>query len=65
MALSFVLWLPMLIVGIEGLLGVDPYLVLSAISDQGPSAFAWILANVAFGVAAMLGAIWASNRKMG
>lgn len=46
-------WTPLLIVAIEGLLGLDAYALFSG---------AWLAANVAFGVAALLLAVWISRR---
>jgi hypothetical protein len=65
MAFSFVLWLPIVIVGLQGLLGVDAWRILGAISDQEPTFYSWIFANLAIGVAAMLGALWVSKRHAG
>ncbi len=47
------LWLPMLIVGLEGLFGVDTYAYLTT---------GWLVANVVFGLALIPLALWASRR---
>jgi len=62
-ALSFVLWMPLVIVGFEGLFGVDVWQIVGAVSEQGPSFYAWILGNLAFGAVAALGVIWLSKRS--
>ncbi|MFL6231503.1 MAG: hypothetical protein ACJ76N_00045 [Thermoanaerobaculia bacterium] len=46
-------WTPLLIVAIKGLTGLDAYAILSG---------AWLAANVAFGVAVLLMAVWISRR---
>lgn len=46
-------WTPLLIVAIKGLLGLDAYAIFSG---------AWLAANVAFGVAVLLLAVWISRR---
>lgn len=46
-------WTPLLIVSIKGLLGLDAYVLFSG---------AWLAANVAFGVAVLLLAVWISRR---
>jgi hypothetical protein len=46
-------WTPLLIVAIKGLLGLDPYAIFSG---------AWLAANVAFGLAVLLLAVWISRR---
>lgn len=46
-------WTPLLIVGIKGLLGLDAYVLFSG---------AWLAANVAFGLAVLLLAVWISRR---
>lgn len=60
--LSFVLWFPLLLVLLRGLLGVDLWLVLGAIGDRHASFFAWIVTNVAFGLAVASSLIWFSHR---
>lgn len=50
--LAPLLWTPLLIVALKGLLGVDAYRVFSA---------PWLIANVAFGVAFLLLMLWASR----
>jgi hypothetical protein len=47
------LWTPLLIVGLEGLLGLDAYAILSA---------RYLLANVLFGLAVIPLAIWIARR---
>ena len=46
-------WTPLLIVAIKGLLGLDAYVLFSG---------AWLAANVAFGLAVLLLAVWVSRR---
>jgi hypothetical protein len=46
-------WTPLLIVALKGLLGLDAYTIFSG---------AWLAANVAFGVAVLLLAVWVSRR---
>ena len=46
-------WIPMLIVALKGLLGVDAYALFSS---------AWLAANVLFGVALIPLAVWISRR---
>jgi hypothetical protein len=46
-------WTPLLIVAIKGLLGLDAYVLFSG---------AWLAANVAFGLAVLLLAVWISRR---
>lgn len=46
-------WTPLLIVAIKGLLGLDAYVLFSG---------SWLAANVAFGVAVLLLAVWISRR---
>lgn len=62
MILSFVLWFPVLIVLLEGLLGVDLWLILGAVSTKDGSFFAWAVGNVLFGMAAALALMWIWNR---
>jgi bacteriorhodopsin len=62
MMLSFVLWFPVLIVLLEGFLGVDLWRILGAVGDRNGSFVAWVAANVLFGLAAALVMIWVSNR---
>lgn len=47
------LWVPMLIVGLKGLLGVDAYLILPG---------GWLIANLLFGLAVIPLAVWISRR---
>ena len=49
-------WVPMLIVMLKGLLGVDAYAILSS---------AWLIANVVFGLLVVAVAIWASRHYAG
>lgn len=65
MTLAFVLWFPLLIVVFEGLIGVDPWIILGAIQDRGASAFAWIVANLVFGLAVVAAVTWFSHRYSG
>lgn len=51
--LSPLLWIPLLIVGLEGLLGLDSY----AIFDT-----AWLVSNLVFGLAVIALALWVSKR---
>jgi hypothetical protein len=53
LVLGPLLWVPVLIVVVKGALGVDLYALVS----QG-----WILSNVLFGMAVLMGAVWASRR---
>jgi len=53
---SPLLWTPLLIVGIRGLLGIDPYRIL------GPS---YLAANLAVGIAVLAIAFWVSRRFAG
>jgi hypothetical protein len=46
-------WTPLLIVSLKGLLGVDPYAIFSG---------AWLAANLLVGVAVILLAVWISRR---
>ncbi len=62
MMLSFVLWFPVLVVLLEGLLGVDLWMILGAVSTRDGSFFAWVVANVLFGLAVALVMVWVSNR---
>jgi hypothetical protein len=62
MMLSFVLWFPVLLVLFEGFLGVDLWQILGAVRDRDGSFFAWVVANVLFGLAVALLVMWASNR---
>ena len=51
--LSPLLWIPLLIVGVEGLLGLDAYAILDT---------AWLVSNFVFGLAVIAVAVWASRR---
>lgn len=51
--LSPLLWAPLLIVGIKGLVGVDPYAFLDA---------KWLAANVLFGLVVLVVMLWISKR---
>ena len=62
MMLSFVLWLPVLVVLLEGFLGVDLWRILGAVGARDGSFVAWVVANVLFGLAVALVLIWVSNR---
>jgi hypothetical protein len=62
MLLSFVLWFPVLVVLLEGFLGVDTWRILGAIGDRNGSFVAWVVANVLFGLAVALAMVWVSNR---
>ena len=46
-------WTPLLIVSLKGLLGVDPYAIFSG---------AWLAANLLFGLAVIALAVWISRR---
>lgn len=46
-------WMPLLIVAMKGLLGLDAYAIFSG---------SWLAANVAFGLAVLLLAVWISRR---
>jgi hypothetical protein len=48
------LWVPLLVVGLKGVLGLDAYAVLAP---------AWLAANVLLGVAVLAGAAWAAHRR--
>lgn len=52
-ALSPLLWLPMLVVALRGFLGVDAYARFSG---------AWMLANLLFGLVFVAVAVWAARR---
>jgi serine/threonine-protein kinase len=54
--LAPLLWVPMLIVALKGLLGIDAYAVLSA---------RWLVVNVLFGMGVILLMIWLSRRYAG
>lgn len=62
MVLSFVLWFPVLIVLLKGLLGVDLWLILGAIGARDGNFLAWTVGNVVFGLVVALGMIWLWNR---
>jgi hypothetical protein len=62
MILSFVLWLPALVVLFKGLFGVDLWFILGAAGAKDGSFLLWVAANVVFGLAAALLLIWLSNR---
>lgn len=47
------IWTPLLIVSLKGLLGVDPYAIFSG---------AWLAANLLFGLAVIALAVWISRR---
>jgi hypothetical protein len=49
-------WIPMLIVVLQGLFGVDVYATFSS---------AWLIANVVFGLLVVAVAVWASRRYAG
>jgi hypothetical protein len=49
-------WVPLLIVALKGLLGVDAYAIFSS---------AWLIANVLFGLFVVAVAIWASRHYTG
>jgi len=51
--LSPLLWIPLLIVSVEGLLGLDAYAILDT---------AWLVSNVLFGLAVIALALWVSRR---
>lgn len=51
--LSPLLWIPLLIVGVEGFLGLDAYAILDT---------AWLAANFLFGLAVIALALWVSKR---
>ena len=65
MVLSCVLWFPVLVVLLEGFLGVDLWLILGAIREREETFFAWIAANVLFGVVAAIGMIWVAKLLAG
>jgi len=50
------LWVPLLIVAMKGLLGLDAWALLDT---------RWLVANVAFGIAFLAGMLWASRRFEG
>ncbi len=60
--LSFVLWSPVIVVLLEGLLGVDLWRILGAIQAQNGNFVAWIVGNVLVGLAVALVMIWLWNR---
>ncbi len=60
--LSFVMWFPILVVLLEGLLGVDLWLIIGAVRDREARFFAWVVANVLFGLVVALVLIWVANR---
>lgn len=62
MILSFILWLPVLIVLLKGLLGVDLWMILGVVGEQHSSFFAWVVANILFGLVVALVLVWISNR---
>jgi Zn-dependent protease with chaperone function len=51
--LSPLLWIPLLIVGVEGLVGVDAYATFDT---------AWLVSNFVFGLAVIALALWVSRR---
>ncbi len=51
--LSPLLWIPLLIVGVEGFLGLDAYAILDT---------AWLVSNFVFGLAVIALAVWVSRR---
>ncbi|HEX5720418.1 MAG TPA: hypothetical protein VF179_29960 [Thermoanaerobaculia bacterium] len=51
--LSPLLWIPLLIVSVEGLLGLDVYAILDT---------AWLVSNLVFGLAVIALALWVSRR---
>jgi hypothetical protein len=53
LVLGPLMWVPVLIVLMKGVLGVDAYVLFSP---------AWIVSNVLFGVAVLAGAVWVSRR---
>jgi hypothetical protein len=56
LAVAPLAWVPLLIVMLKGLLGVDAYAILSS---------AWLIANVVFGLLVAAVAIWASRQYAG
>jgi bacteriorhodopsin len=62
MMLSFILWFPLMIVLVEGFLGVDLWRILGAIGQRDGSFFTWVVANLLFGLAVALAMIWISHR---
>ncbi len=50
------LWTPLLIVAMKGLLGLDAWALLDT---------RWLVANVAFGIAFLVGMLWVSRRAKG
>jgi bacteriorhodopsin len=62
MMLSFVLWFPVVVVLLEGFLGVDLWRILGAVGERNGSFLAWVVANVLFGLAVALVLLWVSNR---
>lgn len=62
MILSFVMWFPVIIVLLEGLLGVDAWLILERVAGRDESFFAWVVANLLFGLVVALAIVWVSNR---
>ncbi len=51
--LSPLLWIPLLIVGVEGFLGLDAYAILDT---------AWLVSNLLFGLAVIALGLWVSRR---
>ena len=64
-ALALVLWLPLLIVSMKGLVGVDLYRIFGEIGARHSDLFNWLIANALFGVAGFVAILWISRRFEG
>ena len=60
--LSFVLWIPALIVLFEGSFGVDLWRALGTVGGRDGSFVTWLVANVLFGLVVAPVTNWVSNR---
>ena len=52
-------WLPLVVVAMKGLLGVNAYAIFDRLAPNGQT---WVLANLLFGVAVIPVGIWVSRR---
>lgn len=62
MLLSFALWFPLLVVLLEGLIGVDLWKIVHAVGERDASMFLWIGMNVLLGLVVALAIFWLSHR---
>ncbi|MFA6957130.1 MAG: hypothetical protein WC538_14775 [Thermoanaerobaculia bacterium] len=60
--LACVLWAPILVVVARGAIGVDLYMIASAVNRADANFYDWLVANVLFGAAVAIALLWISRR---